>query len=126
MQKSDISPDVKRAWVLVQVDKEDLGTVASDILKLNEGWRDAYNGVVGADVVEGDFNILVYLYTKDNAQMTRIGERIKGVEGVAAATFLPVQGHFPPAADDTGSYISDYGGDLIDPEAGPQGVNPWG
>jgi hypothetical protein len=126
MQRQGIWPDVKRAWVLVQAEKEDLGAVANDILKLNVGWRDAYNGVIRADLVEGDYNIVVSLYARDGGQLAHIEERINGVEGVAAAVSLPVQGHFPPATHDTHGYISDYEAELVDPAAGPQGFNAWG
>jgi hypothetical protein len=126
MQQSHIWPGVKRAWVLVQADREDLGSVAHDILDLNKGWRDPYNGVIRADIVTGDFNIVASLYTRDDGQMRRIEEQIKGIEGVVAATFLLVQQHFPPAAHATHGYISDHEAKLVDPVAGPQGVNAWG
>jgi hypothetical protein len=76
MQQTGIWPDVKRAWVLVQANSEDLSAVADEILKLNVGWRDAYNGVIRADLVEGEFNIVVPLYTRDDGQMAHIEEQI--------------------------------------------------
>lgn len=126
MQQPGIWPDVKRAWVLVQADSEDPSAVANEILKLNVGWRDAYNGVIRADLVEGEYNIVVPLYTRDDSQMAYIEEQINGVGGVMEAVFLQVQGHVPPAAHDTHGYISDREAELVDPPAGPRDFNAWG
>jgi hypothetical protein len=129
MQQLDIWFDVRRAWVLIKV-KDDPGAVANRILGLNEGWRDAYHGVIRADVIERNapYHIVVSLYVKanDDDRMGYIHERIAGVEGVSEAVLLPVQTHYPVPPHDTHGYISDEEARMVDPVAGPQGINAWG
>jgi hypothetical protein len=126
MPQLNIWPDVKRAWVLVQVKEGDPGALARSIIGLNAKWRDAYNAVIRADVVTGEHNIVVSVFARNDEQLRYIEGEISAISGENSTTTLRVEQHIPEAPHATQGYISDDEAKMVDPAAGPMGVNAWG
>jgi hypothetical protein len=141
MPKDPIYPPVIRAWVLVTA-PENPQAVAAGIYGLNQteskernrgAWRDAYNGVVRAAVVQGDgteFNVVAAVFARNEDEMGFILEQIGAVSGVSSTARLTMSAdpshHYPDPPHAGPGYITDEEAEKVDPPAGPCDFNAWG